>query len=214
MAPYVRLVNRSAVENAWKAFHALFRNARTCDQPLRCPGSGVILMDVRIEMTRAQYAVLAEAAMAEGDTEAYLSFLGGTQPYVGSDQEMSDDFELGPHFQFNLGMNPLEQLDEGDRCPQSEYVLYSPRGAWGILVSVEWHAIAVGSASFRSRLVASSQFSDSVQSFLKYWKDSRDRLRGRTGWIPDFIENVYGRIEGARILSEFGDSRETWACNG
>ena len=214
MAAYVRVVNRSAGESAWKAFHALFRNALTCDQPLRCPGSGVILMDVRIEMTRAQYAVLAEAAIAEGDTEAYLSFLGGTQPYMGSDQEMSDDFELGPHFQVNLDMNPLEQLDEDDRSPQSEYVLYSPRGVWGILVSVEWHAIAVGSASFRSRLVSSSQFSDSVQSFLKYWKDSRDRLHGRTGWIPDLIENVYGRIDGARILSEFGDSRETWACNG
>jgi hypothetical protein len=211
---YVRLVNRRAVENAWKAFHALFVNARSCDQPLREPGSGMILMDVRVEMSQAQYSVIARAATTEGDTEAYLSYLGGTEPYAGSDQEMSDDFEIGPHFRIELDENPLQQLNEDDHCPQSEYALYSPSGTWGVLASLEWYAIAVGSESFRRQLGSAPEFSESLQRFLRYWKDSRDRLHGRTGWIPDLVENVYGLTEGRKIMSNFGEPRETWARNG
>ena len=147
--------------------------------------------------------------LTEGDTEAYLSFVGR---YEGSDHETADDFELGPHFRVRLDRNPATAM--GDEWPAlTEYALYSPSGRWGILTSLEWCGIAVGSFGFRSHLSSAPEFADSSGKFLEYWRDSRDRLKGRTSWVPALIENVYGATQAAKILSDFGDAT-AWLRNG
>jgi hypothetical protein len=204
-----QLNNRQAIKSAWTAFHALFRNAIAVDQPLLTPGSGIILWDVRSELTEEQFVPIAAAVAQEGDDEAYLSFLGD---YQGNASTMTDDFEIGAHYRISLDRNPAEALGE-DWPAFSEYALYSPRGIWGIVTSLEWHAIAVGTEAFRSRLSAASPFVDSLEQFLEYWRDSRDRLHGRTAWLPDLLGNVYGADNASKILAKFGDSA-AWTRNG
>jgi hypothetical protein len=207
MPEHVLLRGRSDIIAAWEAFRILFRSGLSCDQPLRIPGSGAILADVRLEMTEEQYAVVAKAAVAAGDTLTYVSFLG---TYEGTAQEeMPDDFEMGPHFRTTLDEDPLRQI--GDEAPpMSEYVMYSPRGIWGVMVSLEWHAIITGPADFRLRVTSAPVFSDSVRQFLGQWRTSRDRYSGRTSWVPELIENVYGIERARQILAEFGEPRERW----
>src|SRR5687768_6387720 len=102
MATYRKLRTQSDLRAARDAFHALFRNGLSFDQPLVHPGSGVILWNIRNELTERQYRVLTDAASAERDTEAYVSFLGGYKGAEKSSDEVPPDFELADHLRFDL----------------------------------------------------------------------------------------------------------------
>ncbi|HET8576008.1 MAG TPA: hypothetical protein VFO18_02825 [Methylomirabilota bacterium] len=213
MANYTKLRTQRDLRAARHAFHALFRNGLSCDQPVLHPGSGVILWGIRNEFTEEQYRILTDTAMAEGDTEAYVSFLGGYKGDNTSGGELPPDFELADHLRFELNLYPPRDLGD-DWWRIIEHVIYSPRGTWGVMTSLELHGIAVGSAAFRSRFLASPLFADSLPRFLAYWKDARDRIEGRTSWVPTLLENVYGIAEAETILREFGEPRHTWSRNG
>ena len=213
MATYKKLRTQSDLRAARDAFHALFRNGISCDQPVRHPGSAVILWDVRNEFSEEQYRAVAAAALAGGDTEAYVSFLGGYAGDHGHGVDLPPDFELAEHLRFNLQLYPPRDFGD-DWWRIIEHVIYSPRGTWGVMTSLEWHAIAVGSEGFRARLLASPMFGNSLQMFLENWKDSRERLNGRTSWVPGLLENVYGTAEAETILAAFGQPRHTWSKNG
>jgi hypothetical protein len=213
MATYKKLRGERDLRAAKDAFHALFRNGLSCDQPVLHPGSGVILWDIRNELAEEQYRVLADAATAEGDTEAYVSFLGGYHGAGKASGDIPPDFELADHLRFDLELYPPR--DFGDEWWRIiEHVIYSPKGKWGLMTSLELHGIAVGSAGFRSRLLASPLFANSLPQFLAYCKDARDRLQGRVSWIPALLDNVYGGEAAVRILADFGEPRETWFRNG
>jgi hypothetical protein len=173
----------------------------------------VILWDIRNELTEAQYRVLTDAATAEGDTEAYVSFLGGYHGAGTSSDEVPPDFELADHLRFDLELYPPR--DFGDDWWQIiEHVIYSPKGTWGLMTSLDLHGIAVGSSVFRSRLLASPLFANSLPQFLAHCKDARDRIQGRMSWVPGLLDNVYGEEPAERILTEFGEPRGTWLRNG
>jgi len=173
----------------------------------------VILWDIRNELTEAQYRVLTDAATAEGDTEAYVSFLGGYHGAGTSSDEVPPDFELADHLRFDLELFPPR--DFGDDWWQIiEHVIYSPKGTWGLMTSLDLHGIAVGSSVFRSRPLASPLFANSLPQFLAHCKDARDRIQGRMSWVPGLLDNVYGEEPAERILTEFGEPRGTWLRNG
>src|SRR5437899_10291764 len=102
MANYQKLRTQRDLRAARDAFHALFRNGLSCDQPVLHPGSGVILWGIRNELTEKQYRVLTDAATAEGDTEAYVSFLGGCNGGKTSSEELPRDSELADGLRFNV----------------------------------------------------------------------------------------------------------------
>jgi len=212
MGTYRKLLGQRDLRAAKDAFHALFRNGLSCDQPVLSPGSGVILWDIRNELTEEHHRVLASAATAEGDTEAYVSFLGGYHGAAENSGEVPPDFELADHILFDLELYPPRDFgDEWWRIV--EHVIYSPTGRWGLMTSLELHAIAVGSVEFRSRLLASPLFADSLSRFLGYCRDARDRLQGQVSWVPALLDNVYGETA-ERILADFGEPRATWFRNG
>jgi hypothetical protein len=100
MAQYLRVHSQKDLRAARDAFRVLFRNADLGDQPLRSPGSGVLLCPIRYEFTEEQYRTFASAAVAEGDTEGHLSYLDG---YEAEDcDEVSADFEMATHYRFDL----------------------------------------------------------------------------------------------------------------
>jgi len=213
MANYEKLRTQRDLRAARDAFHALFRNGLSCDQPVLHPGSGVILWGIRNELTEKQYRVLTDAATAEGDTEAFVSFLGGYKGGDTSSDELPPDFELADHLRFDLELYPPRDFGD-DWWRIIEHVIYSPQGTWGVMISLELHGIAVGSAAFRSHLLASPLFADSLPQFLAYCKDARDRIQGRTSWVPALLDNVYGVGPAEKILAEFREPRETWFRNG
>jgi hypothetical protein len=213
MATYTKLLGQRDILAANDAFHALFRNGLSCDQPVLRPGSGVILWGIRNELSAEQYRVLHDAATAEGDAEAYVSFLGNYHGAQKNSGEIPPDFELADHFRFDLALYPPRDFGD-DWWRIIEHVIYSPKGTWGLMTSLELHGIAVGSATFRSRLLASTLFADSLPQFLAYCKDARDRLQGRVSWVPALLDNVYGEEAAERLLRGFGEPRETWFCNG
>jgi hypothetical protein len=213
MANYEKLRTQRDLRAARDAFHALFRNGLSSDQPVLHPGSAVILWDIRNELTEEQFRVLTDAATAEGDTEAYVSFLGGYKGAQTNSDEAPADFELADHLRFDLELYPPRDFGD-DWWRIIEHVIYSPQGTWGLMTSLELHGIAVGSAAFRSRILASPLFVDSLPQFLAYCKDARDRIQGRTSWVPALIENVYGVGPAQRILADFGEPRQTWFRNG
>lgn len=211
MAQYVKVSSQKELRAARDAFRLLFRNTDLGDQPLRSPGSGVLLWPIRYELTEEQYRPLASAAMAEGDTESYLSYLYG---YKGDDgDELSADFEMVAHYRFDLRLFPPRDFGE-EWFGMAEHVIYSPRGAWGVLVSLDDYAVAVGSRTFRSTLLEAPVFANSLEGVLEQWKDGRDRLRGRTSWVPALLENVYGATRAGQILAEFREPPDTWLRNG
>lgn len=212
MANYKKLQTQPDLRAARDAFHALFRNGLSSDQPVVHPGSGVILWNIRNELTERQYRVLTDAASAERDTEAYVSFLGGYKGAKTSSDEVSPDFELADHLRFDLELYPPRDFGD-DWWRIIEHVIYSPHGTWGVMTSLELHGIAVGSAAFRSRLLASPLFADSLPQFLAYCKDARDRIQGRTSWVPSLLDNVYGVGPAEKILADFGEPHETWFRN-
>jgi len=203
-----KLHDQRDLRAAWAAFHSVCRNALTCDRPLRRSGSGVILFVGQVEFDEEQYRLIEAAARADGDTDAYLSFLNGYEGDDGEDGGAGPLFEPRDHYRFNLRVFPPRDFDEW--FPFGEHVIYSPRGTWAVMTSLERHAIAIGSSNFRSTLVGSPLFSASLAKVLERWTHARDRLGGRTSWIPALLDNVYGAEEADRLLTEFGEPREKW----
>lgn len=203
-----KLYDQSDLRAAWAAFHSLCRNALTLDRPLRRPGSGAILFVGQVEFDEEQYRVIEAAARAEGDTDAYLSFLHGYEGDDGDDGGAGPSFDRHDHYRFDLRVFPPRDFDEW--FPFGEHAIYSPRGAWVVLTSLERHAIAIGSPKFRSALLESPLFSASLSTFLERWKHSRDRLGARTSCVPALMDNVYGPEEADRLLTQFGEPRERW----
>jgi hypothetical protein len=201
---YVRLYNTSHLLLARNAFRQLFRNTISTDQPLR---SGTLLRDVHYELTAAQYAVISAAAVFEGDIEAYLSYLGG---YEDDDSvELSSYFELIAHFRFDLRLYPPRDFGE-DWGRMAEHVIYSSRGTWGVMITLDGWGIAAGSQAFRSRLLESAEFAGSWRGVLDNWKDTRERLHGHVPWVPDLLANVYGTAGARAILANFGEPADRW----
>jgi len=213
MAYYTKLRSEPDLQAASDAFHALFRHGLSCDQPVFHPGSGIILWGIRNEFSEEQFRILREAALAEGDSEAYVSFIGDYQGGYREGNRLPADFEISDHLRFNLELYPPRDFGE-DWWHIVEHAIYSPRGAWGVMTSLEWHAVAVGSANFRARLGVSPIFRDSLEGFLENWRDSRERLGGRTAWVPELLENVYGTAEADEIFARFRQPREAWRRNG
>jgi hypothetical protein len=96
----------------------------------------------------------------------------------------------------------------------AEHAIYSPRGEWGVLVSLDHFGIAVGSEAIRSKLLDAPVLASSLEDVLGEWKDARDRLQGRTAWVHTLLENVYGSARAERILAQFREPPETWLRNG
>jgi len=211
MPEHVRPYSQNDLRAARDAFRLLFRNADLGDRPLRSPGVGLLLGPIRYGLNEDQYRALASAAMAEGDTECYLSYLCG---YEDDDREdVSADFELAPHYRFDLRL--FASLALGSAWSgMAEHAIYSPRGEWGVLVSLDHFGIAVGSEAFRSKLLDAPVLASSLEDVLGEWKDARDRLQGRTAWVPTLLENVYGSARAERILAQFREPPETWFRNG
>lgn len=172
----------------------------------------MILYGVRNELSEEQFRVIADAALRAGDTDAYISFLGGYGGWGTPNDTLHPDFELADHLRFDLAMYPPRDFGD-DWWKIIEHVIYSPHGAWGVMTSLEGYALAAGPASFREQLIESDIFAGSLERFLAEWKTARDRSEARTSWIPTLLDNLYGPSETDRVLANLNEPRETWSRN-
>ncbi|MBE9182618.1 hypothetical protein IQ268_29185 [Oculatella sp. LEGE 06141] len=146
---------------------------------------------------------LIKAAINVGDTGCYLT------------QLWRDENESSP----NHCYIPLSELSRGYTAPPfseelievktgmkllSEYVLYSERGKWGVMVSHEHHGLLGGSLEFMD--IVSQEIPDIDEQVCKFLDDFRQlKVAGRhltLDWLPEFLEHVYGREVAERMLIE------------
>jgi|JFJP01.1.fsa_nt_gi hypothetical protein len=98
--------------------------------------------------------------------------------------------------------------------PDSENILYSPTGKWGIIVSHEHHGMLGGVVEFIEDIHRSiPDLDEQVYNFIE------ERLRNHdTGtfntvvlrWLPGLLAHVYGQIKAEEILQKIGVKRRYW----
>jgi len=87
-----------------------------------------------------------------------------------------------------------------------EYVMYSERGLWGVMVSHEHHGMLGGSPEFIEKIhelvpdlySQVNLFLDRFQYFKAYG------LNPKLGWLPGLLTHVYGQEAAERMLQETG----------
>jgi hypothetical protein len=86
-----------------------------------------------------------------------------------------------------------------------EYIVYSPTGQWGLMLSYEDHALLGGSTRFFEILQGIIPGFDDlgqIQEFLSDWKYYATERGVDVSWIPVLLTHVYGAGTGQRFLEE------------
>lgn len=72
-----------------------------------------------------------------------------------------------------------------------ENAIYSPHGAWGILISHEEHAVLGGTEEFLNRF--KNLYPDWIHGlthFNEKWEYNRTRYNSNTDWLPKFLAHI------------------------
>lgn len=192
-----RISSQNELQVARAAFHAVFRSADAFDEPFQpTTEKRAILYPVAYHLDQAEYASLAAASSAVGESEAFFSAIEGYR---------DGDFDEHDHWRVGLHSYPYEQLRHSGWFPLMESAIYSTTGSWGLLISHEQHAMVGGTAAFMdSLLVAMPGLEIQVTEFLVTWKDNRDRLGSDVTWLPELLEHVYGPEKAYRLMQAIG----------
>jgi hypothetical protein len=132
---------------------------------------------------REHFGAVADAAAAVGDAVAYLA------PY--------GDLEAGWRGTYD---HRLVQLDDFSEYKPSdalilEHLLYSPKGAWGVMTSHGDFALAGGSPTFVETLRGHLPEQEATaRAFVRDWKDL-GRGGGNIEWLRPLLVHLYGEVK-------------------
>jgi len=89
---------------------------------------------------------------------------------------------------------------------QAEYVMYSERGLWGVMVSHEHHGMLGGSPKFIKKIhEVVPDLYEQVNLFLDKFQDLKAYGFNPTlEWLPGLLTHVYGQETAERMLQETG----------
>ena len=188
-----RISNQAELQAAGAAFHTVFRSSDPFDEPFQSTvEKRAILYPVEYHLSPAQYASLAAAAGAVGESHAFLSAIEGYK---------DGDFEKFDHWRLDLRSYPYKELREVGWFPLTENAVYSTNGSWGLLISHEQHALVAGKGAFMDSLtMAMPGLESQVNEFIATWKDNRDRLGSDVAWLTVLLTHVYGPKKAARLM--------------
>jgi hypothetical protein len=98
--------------------------------------------------------------------------------------------------------------------PDSENILYSPTGKWGIIVSHEHHGMLGGVAEFIEDIHCSiPELDEQVYNFIEERLINRDTGTFSTvvlRWLPGLLVHVYGQTKAEEMLQKIGVKRRYW----
>ncbi|HET8569840.1 MAG TPA: hypothetical protein VFM93_12750 [Candidatus Limnocylindria bacterium] len=85
----------------------------------------------------------------------------------------------------------------------SEFALYSPRGAWGVMLGEDGLLVAAGGDAFTRTLLAAQKVDprQQVRDFIAMWRDDRKRLWSDISWLRPLLANIYP-AEADALLAE------------
>jgi len=144
-------------------------------------------------------AVVA-AASSIGDTGCYFTVLWRMNEEVNGE--------------FNHWYIPFSEISAYNRCDyevfrfafNSENVLYSPQGKWGIMTSHESHGLLAGTQEFMDEVRRKiPDLDQQVYGFLKIWQNHKTHSFGaKTDWLPGLLTQIYGHEKAENMLQEVG----------
>ncbi len=116
--------------------------------------------------------------------------------------------------EFNHWYIPFSEISVYKRCDgkvfnfafNSENVLYSPQGKWGIMTSHEYHGLLGGSQDFMDEVRRQiPDIDEQVNDFLKLWQHYKIHSPGaETNWIAGLLTQIYGHETAKEMLLEVG----------
>jgi hypothetical protein len=140
------------------------------------------------------------AASNSGDRNCYLTNLGRYEGeanhYYISLAELHDKSALLSHV---TGANQVIL----DIFYWRDYIIYSDRGLWGIMISHEDFAVIGGSSEFIYKLHELVPDLDrQVYPFLEKFKSLNVMLHRDFDWIPKLLTHIYGQDKAKQLLEE------------
>jgi hypothetical protein len=84
-----------------------------------------------------------------------------------------------------------------------DYIIYSDRGSWGIMISHEDFAVIGGSSEFICKLhELVADLDRQVYPFLEKFKSLSVMLHRDFDWIPKLLTHIYGQDKAKQLLEE------------
>jgi hypothetical protein len=138
-----------------------------------------------------QFAALAAAAATVGDLTAYVVPYGARE----SGWEGTYDHSLLTLDDY-LDYKPPDTLI-------IEHLLYSPRGAWGVVTSHGEYAAVGGAQGFVDTLRRHlpQREDEAVEMLVREWREI-GRSGGNVSWLRPLIAHLYGEDRAARVWDE------------
>lgn len=89
-----------------------------------------------------------------------------------------------------------------------DYVIYSPQGTWGLMISHESHGMLGGSPKFINKIREFEPTLDNqIELFLQKFQSIKRHIPGaRLEWLPGLLTHVYGQVIAEKMLKETGFS--------
>ncbi|MEL4896597.1 hypothetical protein [Crocosphaera sp. Alani8] len=85
-----------------------------------------------------------------------------------------------------------------------DYIIYSPQGTWGLMISHESHGMLGGSPQFINKIREFvPNLDNQIQLFLQKFQSIKRHIPGaRLEWLPGLLTHVYGQKKGKKLLQE------------
>jgi hypothetical protein len=192
-----KILDRLELDQTLAAFRSVFLNPdpfKPCFQPaveervLFYPTAGFILDERQFRAVAAAASLLEERHAVVTLTE----FLTDTT-FLNVDS-WRIDLSSWTNYQHLRDKGPI----------LVENAIYSPSGAWGVLVSQEFHAIVGGKKAFITFLQECLPMSVYATDFLQCWKGNAQRIDSDTSWISPLLEHLIGQEQAVKATSEAG----------
>lgn len=147
---------------AKEAFTTLFKSPDPFDEPFQ-PNTSIrkILYPTEYELSEEQYAAIASAAIALGESTAFISETEGHKKGLG--------FEDWGHWRIDLRDYPYPAMRNLEWCSLMESSIYSINATWGLIISHEQHAVIGGPLNFFEMLRTNlPDLENQIQEFLSF----------------------------------------------
>jgi hypothetical protein len=189
------------------ALHRIFVHEDPFDQPFASTAEERrLLYPVDCVLGRRQTQLLdiiISSAKAVGDSGCYLSITWRPAP-----QDQDEPYHWYFHVSEIDEYRGLKKRREHESLYYAyilEHVLYSPSGQWGIMISLESHALLGCSSVFLSSMHRAIPGFDDLKQilpFLSDWKYYATKRGADVSWIPGLLTQTYGAQTAQQLLAE------------
>jgi len=171
-------VSPAAYEDMKEAQSLIFRGMEPTQEPFVADvQSRGLVFPANFQIPRERLAPFTTALTRTGESGFFLSF---TEKYSAGARALASDDWWVP-------LSALEMYVEDLFIP-SENMLLSPTGRWGVMFSQEGFGVVGGDHAVVSALTTDL----SLSSFLKEWRQNRERGGYETAWVPQIVQHLYG----------------------